>query len=180
MEWPDSECWRWPVDCTSFGCWLYNDQFGISVHKAQLGWRYKEILFLHHIHAHEWKFLLKYKWFSNLHFYSWFYYLAPDSIFRFSSGQTHIDNTLLSQLNHLPTIPNKSAFLLSHILTHVIPLVVQENNFCPYLSPHHTHISLYPSQWSACLRSYLMPINSVVCMVYNWIILKYKTNSVLC
>lgn len=65
------------------------------------------LLFFHHIHAHAWKLLLKYEWFSNLHLHFWFYYWAPASNFKFLSGYLHIDNTLTSQLIHRPLIPTK-------------------------------------------------------------------------
>lgn len=67
----------------------------------------RNMLFLHHIHAHVCKFLLKYEWFLNLHLYFWFYYWAPASNFKFLSEYLHIDNTLISQLIHLPVNPTK-------------------------------------------------------------------------
>lgn len=57
--------------------------------------------------------------------------------FKFPFGHCHIDNTLASQLNHLPPIPAKPAFLLSHILTRgtISLLVAKEHSFYPYF--HH-------------------------------------------
>lgn len=103
----------------------------------------RNMLFFHHIHAHAWKLLLKYEWFSNLHLHFWFYYWAPASNFKFLSGYLHIDNTLTSQLIHLPLIPTKptSSHLSSWLMASLShSLAAQDHNFYPYLSSHYTFL----------------------------------------